>query len=721
MAILALCLVLIGRSDAQDPLPAQSQPDLAGFRSHASPFIERHCVKCHGPEQQKGKLALDAMDPDVPGGKDIEKWKAVAERLTLNEMPPDSEPRPDARDVARLLAWLKTELAKGGVDAGEAERKLHLPGHGNRVDHEALFSADPARPTASPARVWRMSPQIYSAIMPRVSGQKPGAKNSKIAQAFSTSSAEGFKDYADLFVVDEPTISQLMRNAQAIVEMQSAKGKPFAALVSGGPAPTPEEVRVAIRRQFQMGLLRDPAADELDRFVRLVDKNVRDAGPIVGVKNTLATVLLLPEATYRFEVGTGKPDSYGRRMLGPRELAYAIGFALTDEGPDVALLKAAEAGKLASREDVRREIERLLGDGKIAKPRIMRFFEEYFEFPAALEVFKDLKRGEWRPEVLVNDTRRLIQWILDRDRDVLRELLATNKSFVNYKDGPAPARVANKPLPPPKDEKEAEKRKANPKPRQMEYSDLYNFPEDWKWVADQPVELPSKERAGILTQPSWLAAFATNNENHAIRRGKWIRERLLGGVVPDLPITVDAQLPETPEKTLRERMEVTHKEYCWQCHRKMNPIGLAFESYDYLGRFRTTETVANPAAAPKSKNAKAPPAPATREVPLDTTGLLEHSGDPKIDGPVPNAVEMMRKLADSPRVRQVFVRHAFRYWMGRNETLADGPTLVAADRAYVESGGSMKALITSLLTSDSFLYRKDPQPLMRPSDAKSGR
>ena len=58
-------------------------------------------------------------------------------------------------------------------------------------------------------------------------------------------------------------------------------------------------------------------------------------------------------------------------------------------------------------------------------------------------------------------------------------------------------------------------------------------------------------------------------------------------------------------------------------------------------------------------------------------------------------------------MRQVFVRHAFRYWMGRNETLSDAPTLLAADKAYVESDGSMKALITSLLTSDSFIYRKE--------------
>jgi hypothetical protein len=48
--------------------------------------------------------------------------------------------------------------------------------------------------------------------------------------------------------------------------------------------------------------------------------------------------------------------------------------------------------------------------------------------------------------------------------------------------------------------------------------------------------------------------------------------------------------------------------------------------------------------------------------------------------------------------------------MGRNEALSDSKTLIAADEAYVESGGSYRALITSLLTSDSFLFRKDVRP-----------
>ena len=66
----------------------------------------------------------------------------------------------------------------------------------------------------------------------------------------------------------------------------------------------------------------------------------------------------------------------------------------------------------------------------------------------------------------------------------------------------------------------------------------------------------------------------------------------------------------------------------------------------------------------------------------------------------------MERLAESPRVRQSFLRHVFRYWMGRNETLSDSQTLIAMDKAYVQSGGSFKELLVSLLTSDSFLYRK---------------
>jgi hypothetical protein len=176
-------------------------------------------------------------------------------------------------------------------------------------------------------------------------------------------------------------------------------------------------------------------------------------------------------------------------------------------------------------------------------------------------------------------------------------------------------------------------------------------------------------------------------DNHAILRGRWIRERLLGDAVPDIPITVDAKLPDEPQSTLRHRMRVTQEKECWRCHQKMDPLGLPFEMYNQLGMVRDKNPSNNFGQA------------------VDTSGEIILSGDPALDGPVKSPMEMIKKLAASERVHQVFVRHVFRFWMGRNESINDAPILQAAYKAYRDSNGSMKALLTSLLTSDAFLYR----------------
>ena len=94
--------------------------------------------------------------------------------------------------------------------------------------------------------------------------------------------------------------------------------------------------------------------------------------------------------------------------------------------------------------------------------------------------------------------------------------------------------------------------------------------------------------------------------------------------------------------------------------------------------------------------------------PVDSHGFLEGTDSKTLDGEVADPIEMITRIAKSDRARQSFVRHAFRYWMGRNETLTDSETLIAADKAYQAGGGSFRALVISLLTSDSFLYRKTP-------------
>jgi len=284
------------------------------------------------------------------------------------------------------------------------------------------------------------------------------------------------------------------------------------------------------------------------------------------------------------------------------------------------------------------------------------------------------RRGGWQPDFFVSDADHLVKWILARDKQVLRELLTTTTTF---------AATGNS--------KEAQRVRKNPT-RPFDSSaqtalDIYEIEVARKdWSPTRPYDMPAAHRMGILTHPARLISHSTSFDNHAIHRGHWVRERLLGGKIPAVPVTVDATLPDEPEKTLRNRMRVTRNEYCWKCHQKMDPLGLPFEQFDHFGRFRTEEL----------KQA------------IDTSGAITATGQPQLEGKVSGPFEMLRKLATSPYVEQVFVRHAFRYFIGRNETLSDGPTMVAAHNAYTTSGGSMNALITSLLTSDAFLYRAAP-------------
>jgi Protein of unknown function (DUF1585)/Protein of unknown function (DUF1588) len=142
---------------------------------------------------------------------------------------------------------------------------------------------------------------------------------------------------------------------------------------------------------------------------------------------------------------------------------------------------------------------------------------------------------------------------------------------------------------------------------------------------------------------------------------------------------------------------------CWKCHQFMNPLGYPFEMYDDFGRFRTAESLEYPEnLIEKTKSGTE----IYKTKPVNTVGELRGTGDPKLDGSVNDAFSLIDKLAASKRARQSIIRHAFRFYMGRNEMLSDSQTLIDADKAYVESGGSFKAVIVSLLTSDSFMYRK---------------
>ncbi len=247
--------------------------------------------------------------------------------------------------------------------------------------------------------------------------------------------------------------------------------------------------------------------------------------------------------------------------------------------------------------------------------------------------------------------------------------------------------------------------------RSPEVAKFFNIQLDnWNYPVVQPAAVP--HRKGMLTHPAWLIAHAQNTETDPVKRGRWVQEKLLAGTVPDIPITVDAVIPEDHHLTLRQRLEAkTGGDYCWKCHQKMNPLGLPFEIYDDFGRYREQESLEHPDNLIKKGPEKAPPHVDLRDTyttrPVNAEGMLVGTGSSELDGEVRNALELIEKLDRSVRVRQSFIRYAFRYFLGRNEMLSDSKTLIDADQAYLRSGGSFDAVILSLLTSDSFLYRKE--------------
>jgi hypothetical protein len=539
---------------------------------------------------------------------------------------------------------------------------------------------------------------------------------------------------------------------------------------------TDERLRAAVDSLFEALTFRPPIQEESDAYVALVKQSIEKLGKKDGAVLGLSSLFLDRDALFRAELAeNGKPDRHGRVMLHDWELGLAVNHALRYIKPDEKLRKAIVEGRMRSRDDVKREVERMLNVDSIRKPRILRFFRDYFDYDLGGYICKDNKaladtgvstRGTSHYRAMFDataSTDRLIELILQEDKDVFKQLLTTDKVVATRTDSVyfgtkntreerqasvAAAKVAQKEAAK-KDATElaaAEKEvaeleaklKANPGEKQTQRAldrkkkslaaakkkaagakkrkrtnenhsvaqAKLSGPKVYARVSRRSfgngsmkpdrilATAPKGQRLGILTHPSWLVSHSDAMDNHAILRGRWIRERLLGGGIPDVPITVDAMLPDEPKNTLRHRMRVTREDYCWTCHKKMDPLGLPFEMYNHAGLYREAEL----------------------DQPVDTTGEIIDSGDPALDGKVANAIELIQKIAKSKRAEQVFVRHAFRFWMGRNETLNDAPVLQEAYRAYKDSGGSMNALLVSLLTSDAFLYRSRSAPALAESN-----
>lgn len=753
LIILAICLGCVVSANAADaPIEPTSQ---AEFGESIRPFLKSFCFDCHSESESAAGFRLDNIDGAVTKGKDIVRWEKTLEMLSNGDMPPeDAVEHPTKPERKAIAAWITAELRK--IGRGPDESRLSRPEFGNRVDHEDLFSGEYTGPAWSPSRLWRKTPQIHKAF-------EKSLKLPEGTTPFNPKGGVGFQDYSTL-LANESTIKAIRINAKnyiaeiidgKLVHPKGPDGKPdrtkqfregrsryreFQELIESSSPPTPPVIAAAVDRSFQLLLNRPATEAEVERYgAGYLVKAIEIAGPRAALESLLNAIILSPEFIYRQELGLGKELQDGRRMLAPREIAYAIAYALTDLPPDRELLAAVENGQLSTKADVEREVRRMLSvttkpywayeinhtfDRHIdacPNPRVLRFFREYFGYIHVFDVFKDLTRNpNHKPQFLFKDADLFVLSILEEDRQVLKQLLTSDRYVVHYVS-PQQAERNLKKFTSGKNSEAAKELLASGRTpvlgsyRGGQYYTTYGFEKDtWDYPVEQPFAV--EHRAGMLTHPAWLVAHSGNFDTDPIRRGKWIREHLLADTIPEIPIGVDAALQEDPHKTLREKLVKTTKQECWRCHKKMNPLGLPFEIFDDFGRYRDQfyfdqdgefgGTYYERLQRQKIASQRKQPAVEFTSRPIDASGELKGTLNKNLEGEVKDAFELVDRLAQSDLVRQCFIRHVFRYWMGRNETLDDSPTLIAADRAYIESDGSFKELLISLLTSDSFLMRK---------------
>jgi hypothetical protein len=196
-----------------------------------------------------------------------------------------------------------------------------------------------------------------------------------------------------------------------------------------------------------------------------------------------------------------------------------------------------------------------------------------------------------------------------------------------------------------------------------------------------PVTLDPKQRAGLFTQLSFLTMHGDSEGSFPTRRGAEILRRVF---CQDIEIPVNIVVPDVkppaPGVTTRQRFTEHSQNPCATCHVLIDPIGFAFEAYDGIGRYRTTDN----------------------GQPVDSSGILERSsGTVKFK----DAVELMPALAASDEVRACVATQWTRYLLRREESKGDMPSLTAIQKVFRDSSSDMRELLVAIVSSDAFTRR----------------
>lgn len=471
--------------------------------------------------------------------------------------------------------------------------------------------------------------QTAHAVLPKQSG--PSALSTLPRDPLQTN-----YEYADNLGFGAATFTPLTDFVDQLSEL--VKADPHSVIdcsaQQDSPACLESGARDFVKRAFR-GVTSDAA---LDRYAKLFSSSVGEVGAAQATADLVNVTLTSPSFLFREEVQT-TPDG----VLLPAQLLQNLSYTLADAPPQAVGLEVS-AAKALQASDIAQAAAQVL-ETPLAREKLLRFFLAWLEvkepqdFDLAPSVYP-----EFTPEVakaVVDDTRNFLSAQLGSSAPVLRDLTEATNAFVS---GPSAFLYG-----------------------------LDQAPADGKTTPD------AAQRLGIFSQPAVIASHSGPTTTRLVKRGVFFTRKVMCLPLGNPPADVNTTIPMEVTGTERQRIEsVTTPARCLGCHAFINPFGFMQESYDAMGRYRTTDAGQ---AVDSSVQVSF-----LDEGPLSTT----------------TTVEALRSFTRSLRFQQCFTRQLFRFYTGRDETAADDPLLRQLFFEFAQNqsqsiGGMLKALVSAPL------------------------
>jgi mono/diheme cytochrome c family protein len=395
------------------------------------------------------------------------------------------------------------------------------------------------------------------------------------------------------------------------------------------------------RRAFR----RPVTTDDVDSLMPYFDGG-RARGFDSGVEQMVAAILASPEFLFR-AIKTPASANDTAFPLSDLELASRLSFFLWSQGPDDQLLKIAAAGKLHAPDVLQAEALRMLNDRRAAN-LVRNFALKWMDLDNLREVqpdpnlfpsFNDQLRKDLSAEV-----ESFVGSVLLEDRNV-GDLLTADHTFLNE--------------------------------RLAKHYGINSVlgPQFRRVTLDNP------QRWGLLGKGAVLLKTSYGDRTSPVLRGAWILDKLMGTPPTPPPPDVDTDLSQpkgAPPRTLRARLESHRsKPGCNQCHGVIDPIGLAMENYDAIGRWRDRDGEANAA--------------------IDAKTVLPN-GRP-VDGPS----ELRDALfGGGDLFVRAFTEKLMMYAVGRELEYFDMPQVRTVVRRAAAQDYRLSAIVSGIVASDAF-------------------